>query len=291
MNKLLFIFFIVFIVSFNLYGKENKLELIKVYDVLTKNDIEPSGLTLWDGEFYTVSDKHNKIYHLSFEHNKVILNPFIDIEFMGEKDLDFEGITHDDKYFYLVSEKLFQILKISKDGKFQQAVPLTDNIRETGNKVGLFQTRNAYLEGICALGKNKFLLVVERQPRGFIEYDAITNTIKAYQKNQAIFSYPKGRPADFTGLSCSDGMYVLDRNAYMVAELNKINGEFSETKGYSYAHIVNQDQLKYKDMQFGHAEGLVVKGNKIYIILDNNKDLHSDSNSNNSLFIEMKINH
>lgn len=264
-----------------------KLSLVKAYEVDTRGFLEPSGLTLWDGEFYTVSDKQDKIYHLKFNQNKIILEDFIKIENNRNTKLDFEGITHDTENFYLVSEKYFQILKVSKDGSQQKWLSADDHLKKAGEKVGLFATHNANFEGICLMSDNTFLLAAERQPRGLMEIDMAQNVIQTYQKNTAVFSYIGERNTDFSGLSCGDGIFVLDRNADIVAELKKVNGEYQEDKGYSYQHIVNQAKFKYQDMQYGQAEGLVVKGNKVYIILDNNRNYHLNGDDNNSLFLEM----
>ena len=131
-------------------------------------------------------------------------------------------------------------------------------------------------------------MAAERQPRGFIEFTP-KSKVNAYQVNKPIFEYEQDRSPDFTGLSCDDGLYVLDRNAYMVAELKNVDGQYIESKGYSYKHTVKQPQYQYQNMQFGHAEGLVVKGNKIYVILDNNKNPRNvNPKNNNSLFLELE---
>ncbi len=266
----------------------NQLKLIKAYEVETNNSIEPSGLTLWDGQFYTISDKHNVIYHLLFKDDKVELEPIIYIENDKGMKLDFEGITHDEEFFYLVSEMHFQILKIAKDGSNQSWLPLDDILKIKGREVGLFQTRNGYFEGICVLDNNQFLLAAERQPRGFVEYNANNDEMKAYKMNQAVFDYQYQRSPDFTGLSCDNGLYVLDRNAYSVAKLKKVKGKYTEIKGYGYEHIINQESLKYQDMKYGHAEGLVVDGDNVYIVLDNNRNFHQNGITNNSLFLKLK---
>ena len=112
MLKICTLLIIVLLSACNNHKTVNNLKLVKAYEVMTNGYLEPSGLTLWDGEFYTVSDKQDKIYHLQFEQGKVKLEPIIDIINNRNTKLDFEGISHDDKYFYLVSEKYFQILKV-----------------------------------------------------------------------------------------------------------------------------------------------------------------------------------
>ncbi|MBL4661734.1 MAG: esterase-like activity of phytase family protein [Alcanivoracaceae bacterium] len=270
----------------------NYLKLIKAYEVMTNGTLEPSGLTLWDGEFYTISDKQNKIYHLQFEQDKVRLKPIINIVNNRNTKLDFEGLSHDDKYFYLISEKYFQILKVSKDGSEQVWLPINDELQQAGIDAGLFQTHNANFEGICFLEKNKFLLVAEREPRGFIEVlfdDSKIETIRAYSANDSRFPSAKHRSTDFTGLSCDDDIYVLERNAYVVAKLKKQQGKFKESVAWSYQHIIEKPEYQYQDMKYGHAEGLVVSGDKVYIILDNNRGAHNNNaNDNNSWFFELK---
>lgn len=264
------------------------LNLVNAYEVETNGELEPSGLTLWDGVFYTVSDKDNFIYKLTFKDKTIALQPVIEVRNDKGAKLDFEGITHDQEFFYLISEKHFQLLKISKDGKHQSWLPSDNRLKLAGERVGLFETPNANFEGICLLNNGNFLLAAERQPRGFIEVDFNQNTINAYQQNQAVYQYKNNRSPDFTGLSCDNDIYVLDRNAEKVAKLIKVNGQYIETVGYSYQHIINQKQHQYQDMKYGQAEGLVVKGDKVYIILDNNRSYHSqNAENNNSLFLEL----
>lgn len=266
----------------------NSLKLIKAYSVVTNNVIEPSGLTLWNGDFYTVSDKEDWIYKLVFNQDQIKLLPFIKINNDKGGKLDFEGITHDEDFFYLVSEMYFQILKVSKDGSQQTWLPESNLLKISGQNAGLFKTNNANFEGICFLGNDEFLLAAERQPRGFIQFNVKSQDTKAYQVNQVVYEYQLDRSPDFTGLSCDNGLFVLDRNSYTVAKLIKKEGKYTEGKGYSFEHIVKQQNLQYQDMRYGHAEGLVVKGNSVYIILDNNRNPHVYGNNSNSLFIEMK---
>ena len=267
-----------------------QLKLIKSYPVMTHNNLEPSGLTKWGDEFFTVSDNHNTIFRLEILSDKIQLVPYIEILQDDANGLDFEGITHDDEFFYLVSEKLYQILKVSKDGQYQEWISENDDLKIACKQAGLCQVKNANIEGICVMNDGQLLLVAERQPRGFIEFEPEDNKFNAYPSNLAIFDYQQNRPPDFTGLSCSDEMYVLDRNAHRVAQLKKINNKFQESVGYSYQHVIEKSEFKYQDMAFGHAEGLVVDGNYVYIILDHNCDYHvQDPNNNDSLFLKLEI--
>lgn len=270
-----------------------ELKLIRAYEVQTENKYEPSGLTLWDNQFYSVSDKHNDIFRLQFNRGSVELVPIIHIQGDEGVYLDFEGITHDDKYFYLISENKAQIMKVSKDGTQQLWLPANDALKKISEKAGLLQKQNAYFEGLCHLSKGQFLLAAERDPRGFVEitvnHDHL-ETVNAYQSNESIYPSTFNRSADFAGLSCEKGRYVLERNAYIVSSLKKHQGKYQERYAWSFQKIIEYPNFLYQDMQYGHAEGLVVKGDKIYIILDNNKNPHqNNSKNNNSLFLELQM--
>ena len=266
--------------------------LEKAYQLKTEGVLEPSGLTEWNGEFYTVSDKQDYIYQLVFNETtaSISLKPIIKINNNRNTKLDFEGITHDKDNFYLMSEMYFQILKVSNDGKQQTWMPQDDSLKVSGQQAGLFQVHNAYFEGICYLSKDKFLLAAERDPRGFVEVDFAKTKIKAYQADLTMYKIDENRSTDFTGLSCNDDIYVLERNEYIVSELQRYKGQLRESRGWSYQHIINKPEFSYQDMKYGHAEGLVVKGNKVYILLDNNRNPHSkNSNNNDSLFFVLKM--
>ena len=285
--KFLLLLILFFTISCTNHKKIKQLKFIKSYEIETHNSIEPSGLTEWNGDFYTVSDKHNLIYQLEFKNKLITLNPIIKIDNDSETNFDFEGITHDDEFFYLVSEELLQVLKVSKNGEHQEWISNSGTIQKAGQEAGLFKVENAKIEGVCKLTDNTILMVAERQPRGFIEFKS-TLEILAYQENDINFDYEKNRSPDFSGLSCEDGMYALSRNAYMVAELSMVNGKYREIKGYSYKHIVTKPEYQYQNMEYGHAEGLVVKEDRVYILLDNNKSPNNmNPKNNNSLFLEL----
>ncbi|MCB1595458.1 MAG: hypothetical protein KDI76_11150, partial [Xanthomonadales bacterium] len=44
--------------------KVRNLKLVNAYEVETLGKFDPSGLTYWDGQFFTVSDKDNFIFKL-----------------------------------------------------------------------------------------------------------------------------------------------------------------------------------------------------------------------------------
>jgi uncharacterized protein YjiK len=295
---LLNLFLLILLSSCSFNKRTNNLKLDKIFEVETHHQFEPSGLTEWDGVFYTVSDKHDYIYKLNFKNQKVELEPYISITNTDHLKFDFEGITHDKNNFYLVSEKNFKILVVSKDGKQQNWLNIDPSLEQIAKQAGLFKTDNAYLEGICVYYKNNkrnFIMVAERQPRGFLQFSLNkknqVSLFSAYVSKQKNFHTKDDlRSADFSGLSCENDseLYVLNRNAYSVIKLKYIKNKFIEVAGWSYKDIILQPEFQFEDMEYGHAEGLVVLNNKVYLILDNNKSARrNDANNRNSLFLEL----
>ena len=132
--KVLYIWPIFLLISCSNHKNIQQLELVKAYQIETNNSLEPSGITEWDGVFYTVSDKHNTIYQLVFDESNVRFIPFIEIRSQDDFVFDFEGITHDNNFFYLISENTFRILKVSKDGQHQEWFPDNNEIEIVGKK-------------------------------------------------------------------------------------------------------------------------------------------------------------
>lgn len=69
-----------------------------------------------------------------------------------------------------------------------------------------------------------------------------------------------------------DTLYALERNAFVVSQLIKENGQYRQGKGWSYEYIENDEKWLYRDTTYGLAEGLCLDDKFIYIALDNNGD-------------------
>ena len=254
------------------------LELVAAMPVEFPKAIEPSGLIMRDDSLFTVSDDHDHtIFYIdcNIEEQRATCKRYLKFDapkIHGVDDLDLEGITVDgDGNFYLVSEKAFRILKIEKGSNKVSWV--THDLKPYGREVGLFQKKNADFEGITWLGDHKFLLAAEREPRGFIQLDLdkIPKGIKAYRQDHSILEPPKHRNPDYSGLHF-DGknIYALERSIHAVTRIEITDGKIIEKAVWSYAHVENAEEWQYRDMEFGHAEGLFINENYVYIILDNN---------------------
>ncbi len=256
------------------------LDDFQVMNLNTPHPIEPSGLTLKDGQLYTVCDDANVIYKvnvLDLHNAEVVVDQRLDVTQLSALNLDLEGITVVDGEFFVVSEVHHKL--ISLKGDKVTWIPEIGGVYADAFKAGLFQLYNAGMEAVTYLGDQTFLMSVERQPRGLIEvtFDAEFKSI-IKQSNQLFddSKYPlvESRKPDLAGLYYHQGVvYALYRNAYIIHELIKDKqGIYQEGQAWSYEHIVKDPQYAYQDMQFGHAEGLAVDDEYFYLIVDNNND-------------------
>jgi len=264
-------------------ASDTALKIHQVFYVDAPKNFQPSGLTIVNERLYTISDKHDHfIYRLELKNDIAVAIPEIRINLPSASLLhsfDFEGITHDDAgNFFLASESQCRILKVpAKDGN---AGWMDVNLKPVGVKTGLFQVRNAGLEGICYVADKKLILCAERQPRGFLEVNPAQNpaSILAYQSEQSMFKFPKEISKDFSGLYYfQNAVYVLERNAFVISRLKREGNYLVESIGWSYRHIETARAYRYADMTYGKAEGICIDDNYIYIVIDNNGD-HRDGN-------------
>ena len=274
----LFFYFFFILFSKNIFAKETiiPLKIHKVYPVESQFAIEPSGLTLYQDTLFTVLDNiDDAIFFIDFINEKAILKPYKTFDAPSLPDVynfDFEGITNDiSGNFYLVSEKGFRILKVPHSEKKPEWI--TPHLKTLGERQGLFKTRNAYLEGIAYLGTNKFIVCAERQPRGIIELDLSKPLNKSIVLNcdYSHMIVPKPRKPDFSGLFFDgSSVFILNRATDSVCQIIYDKNTFYENNYWSFKNVVIDEQYKYNNMTFGHAEGLAMDQHYIYIILDNN---------------------
>ncbi len=259
------------------YEEEGKLELVRVFPVESARPVEPSGLCLYQGVLYSVSDKSDgTVYRISFGNGTARMEPHIRFDPpRGAGPMDFEGITVDDEgNFYLASGTHARILRVTPEGEAQWHF---GSVWEAGRAAGMFKVPNAYVEGITIMGDGNFLLAAERQPRGLIEVDGRTGEVaQAQVMNQTRFSRRLSilRRPDWTDLYNYDGeVFALFRNANMVVRLERDEeGNFSESDdAWGFRHVEESGEFRYDDLRYGKAEGLAIDERYFYIILDNNR--------------------
>ncbi|TDR18447.1 SdiA-regulated domain-containing protein [Marinicella litoralis] len=258
----------------------NKLNDFQVYSIQSSYPIEPSGLTLKEGQLFTVCDDANVIFKLNFLSGSIVEaeeHEKLDVTQIAALALDLEGITMVDNDFFVASETHHKLVSV-KEGQLKW-VPDFGGVYADAFKAGLFQIYNAGIESVVYLGNQTFLLSVERQPRGLIEVQFDESFSQIVKQTNQVFddsahSLESDRKPDLTGLFLHNGViYAIHRNAYIIHELLKDEkGLYREGQSWSYEHIVKHPDNAFQDMQFGHAEGLAVDDDNFYLIFDNNKN-------------------
>lgn len=252
------------------------MELVRALPVEGVENVEPSGLTLLDGELYTVDDtRDGVVFRLRLEEERAVLEPhveFVPPPLEGIGRFDFEGITHDpDGRFYLVSEDAARILRVTPDGEAAWMIP---SLEAAGRRVGLLQDEDAWFEGIARLRGDTFALVAEREPRGIVETTLGDDPyVRAFRADSSRIPYPRSRSLDFAGAYArGDTLWVLERGAHAVCRIAREPDHRVEEACWSYASVENDPRYRYASMDFGRGEGLVVDDERVIVVLDNNDD-------------------
>lgn len=255
-----------------------ELKLTRAWSVEGPGRFDASGITVRDGVFYVVTDRHgDSIFTLALDGEvaraKAVRtfsgpSPFPWIGYM-----DLEGIVAaPDGGYYLAPEWGFAICHVPADGGPARWV--TPNLKGAGEAVGLFATKDAFVEGLAVLGDGHFLLACERAPRGLIEvYGGLEATrVCAQRMEESRYPVAAGRGLDWSDLAVWRGrVFGLARNQHLVVELERsAEGVWREKAAWSYAAAENGAPHRFTDMRYGQAEGLAIVDDAIYVMIDNN---------------------
>ena len=261
---------------------------VKTYWIENSQDLDLSGLSFCHEKLLTVSDdKDDTLYEIKFNNEKATLKPYIESLHIPSKNvsyranqqisywlenirlgdrLDFEAITCDNNYIYLLSERKNAILKI--DHLKAEWLPI--NWYDSLRSMGFLNQSNAYGEGLTKVG-TVFFLGIERENRGIFQ---LTPTPHGTQIQKLDFPDAAdlnwhNKNKDLSDLFY-DGqfMYTLERNAYAVCQ--RTPPHLTAAHCFSYAHIELSDEARYEKALYGLAEGLAVDDRFIYVVLDNN---------------------
>jgi len=248
------------------------LQIVGVYPIESAEPIEPSGLCILNGELYSVSDDTpDWIFKVVVTGEVARFEPYLQFTLPDQTPMDLEGIEiGPDGLFYLLNETSAQVLRVDADG---QAHWVTANAIKAGKAAGLFQVEGGRAEGLAILEDGRFLVLAERQPRGWLEIND-TSVLKAasmpktrFREHTSIFRIP-----DFTG-AARDGtdIWVLHRNLELIGKLEWKGGKYVENEiGWSFRHILKLPDWAYLADRFGTAEGLAMDASYFYVVLDNN---------------------
>lgn len=211
--------------------------------------------------------------------------------------MDWEGITSDaGGTFYLISERRGRLLQVTSDGLSSWATP---DLRSQGRDLGMFTKINAGFEGVAWLGPQNWLAAAEREQRGLVEWwgtgEQILVQTEARPDSPFKAALPLLRLPDYSGLDTNGrNVYALFRNAHLVVRLEKTDEGWVETEAWSYRHVETHPEVAYQSQTYGQAEGLVVDGEDVFIVFDNNLGTRfADPTDRRPLFLHARfpVNH
>lgn len=266
------------------------LILIKADQVSGPPNLHPSGLSHCRNELLMISDRYPQTIFKLVETNeglkaKTFLQlTYIEIpkttfittlvsrmfSFMGKR-FDWEGISCDNKgNIYLGSERWQKILKVHPNERFEW---LDIPIAELGLSIGLFQHRNAKLEGIAWLPGNEVVVVGERWPRGVMYFRPKQSRWLLYKAHlPEDSSFPEHNTSnDLTDVLYDQGkIYTLERSASIICRRSLT--ELKMERCWSFAKIAAKPEYQYDTMRPGLGEGLAIHQNHLMVIYDNNNN-------------------
>ncbi len=254
----------------------HRLEAVRVLPVEAPHAVEPSGLYLRDGRLFTICDKtDDTVFEILIEDDLARMVPYLQFNPpLGNAPMDFEGITGGPAgSFYLLSETFGRVIQVFPEGRSEWVS--SPSLIYSGQQSGYFSEPGAGLEGITRLADGSLLLAIERQPRGLVHFPH-PGEMEIQQLNATRFveELPMMRVSDFTGLFyAEERVWALFRNADLITTLERgADGWQEGEEAWSFRHIVQDPQWAYRDMRFGHGEGLALDEQYFYVILDNNQD-------------------
>lgn len=257
--------------------------------------LEPSGLTVYKGMVFTLADKvDDTLFRIEFEAGRAVMVEHLKFQPPGRGRMDWEGLTVDaDGNFYLASEAMARIAVV--DAGSGEARWVSPDLKTVGRQAGLFQKRNAGLEGLVWLGEGHWLAAVEREPRGLIEYRSSHGIEAVSPQLMDKTAFPQAlsllRIPDYSGLTYHNGaVYALFRNGHLVVQLAQTADGYAEVAAWSYAHVETDPQWAYAEQAYGQAEGLAISGERVFIVFDNNRGGRAaDGDDRRSLFLEARF--
>jgi hypothetical protein len=255
-----------------------ELELAQAWSVEGPGRFDASGVAVRDGQFFVVTDRHgDTIFRLRFEGDSARAEPFL--TFAGPDPypwigyMDLEGIAvAPDGGFFLAPEWGFAICHVPAGGGTAEWV--TPDVKGAGEAVGLFATKDAFVEGVAVLGDGHFLIACERSSRGLIEVEGGLkgDRVAAQRMDSSRFPVSPERGLDWSDLAVWRGrVFGLARNQHLVVELVRDGaGTWRENAAWSFAATENGAPHRFTDMRFGQAEGLAIVDDAIYVLIDSN---------------------
>ena len=290
--------------------KLQELELNQAHRLQWPGNYQPSGLAWCRGQFLTVSDRHDleiQAIHLNPDGRAQVtrylelsripeppaLNGFMNmirqmILTLFQKQYDWEGISCDEAgNLYLASEAYNALLKEppKRDSEW-----ITLGPHPVIQERGLLSQPNAGFEGVEWLGNNEFILTAEMHPAGLIrcklQGEVCQPTRVGVVSDQKLPL--EVRTWDLSGLSAADGrLYVLERYYSRVCRRDWVS--FQIERCFSFRATEKGELYNHENAKWGQAEGLLVKDDRIFVVIDNNgRGLVSEPGSTDTWLFEFQ---
>ena len=288
---------------------EQELELVQAHRLQWPGNFQPSGLTWCRGRFLTLSDRHDlEIQAFDLENPEQPLRRYLQLEWIPEppplhspvailrqmiltvfhKQYDWEGITCDDKHnLYLASESFSAVLKVPLQGDSEW---ITLAPHEAIQHHKLLTGENTGIEGLQWLPGNQLLLAAESRPVGLIRCQiegAICNPLQVVVLSEEM-TPATFRADDLSGLSRDgDRIYTLERYLSRVCRRNP--SDFRIEQCGRFRATEHNPRFVHAKVRHGQAEGLLVQGERVFVIIDNNgRSLVAEPNSTDTWLFEFK---
>ncbi|WP_237065593.1 esterase-like activity of phytase family protein [Microbulbifer guangxiensis] len=282
----------------------HRAELLGAWWLAYSAGLDISGLSECGGQLLAVSDKRDdRIYeirlpavaqarvaglsvHWQFEAPRAPAGGDLISQLAAlvrpDTQMDFEGLTCDGEFTYLVSERHDRITRLKGTAGEVELEWLPLRWREVAQSQDYLQVFNAGSEGIAHSGgvaTSVFWVALERQPRGLLRIathgvgegagEAATAALQLLKLPPVGGLDFRGRAEDLTGLDFYEGgLYTLERNASAVCRRSPENLEAGWC--IDFHAIEHAPEFVYADTRFGKAEGLAVTAKGIFVVLDNN---------------------
>ncbi len=280
-----------------LTGNAAELTLEKALPIESSELLQPSGLTMENGNLYMVSAREDGvIYRLDLKGDQAVMSTAVNIRPPStasegaEKHLVLRAVAADSAGdFYVLSEAACRILQVKKNG---QAEWLGPSLLSAGVEKDLFSGENSGADGIARLGPGRFYVGAARQPRGLLRVDLSGEKpqILAFKLDQTSLTPTVGSKPELLDLTVDSrkNLYGLMANADAICRI-KTGEVVAEGECWSYAATSGDAKYQFQGFKSGLGRGLAVDDHDFYVLLDNHGMARvSDSKDRRALLLIFK---
>lgn len=266
------------------------LHLIDAIELKIQENTQPSGLCWCQNHLLMISDRHdNTVFEIDIDPaRRGQISPFLTLPDVGMPDesgfstrfvskvlsplgkkYDWEGLTCVDNQQLLLASESFNAV-LAYDFERQSAQWLTPSLTNVARQHNFFGHTNAGVEGLAAIDENRIILAFERQPRGFALLQHNGNQYEAVRWQFAdTNTSPNAYTGDITDIWAENGsIYTLERFQHTICRRHAET--WQEERCWHFTDTEYHPFYRYDDLYPGHAEGMTVHQQQLYVVTDNN---------------------